>query len=375
MIERTLEPIFRQKCQESKIVVLKGARRTGRLTLVSRVFNLENSSIGLIDCSNKKELQIFRKGGLDSLKTFSEGKKVIIIRDAQLLESLQDYIDFAIENEVLENVVLICSFEPELHEDLWEALREQGLELNLFPLSYSESAKFYGLVQEDKELEQRLIYGYYPEVIMNQDESERIVSEIIESSIFTQLGASERINKKENLIKLLRHLAFNIGKVISFNDLGRKCGLDNETVERYVKLFAKANLLVLISSYNNGHRYELKKSHVVYFLDNGIRNALIRAFQPLEFRNDVEELWRNFVISERYKANQYAGKTPEVFFWLTHTKQEVDYLELNNGEAFGVKMSWDDSKKIKIPTSFGELYPQVKVTGISKKTFWTFLRK
>lgn len=373
MIERILEPVLRQKCEESKIVVLKGARRTGRLTLVSQIFRLDDPQIGTIDCSDKKERKAM--DSLQELKRFSQDKKVVIIRDAQLLESLQEYIDFAIELDALENVLLICSFEPELHEDLWEALREQGLELNLFPLSYPESAKFHGLVQEDKSLEHRLIYGYYPEVVTQEDQAEKMISEIIESSIFTQLGASERINKKEKLVKLLRHLAFNIGKVISFNDLGKKCGLDNETVERYVKLFAKANLLILIPSYNNGHRYELKKSHVVYFLDNGIRNALIRAFQPLEFRNDVEELWRNFVISERYKANQYAGKTPEICFWLTHTKQEVDYLELMEGEAFGAKMNWDDSKKIKVPASFSELYPKIRVSGVSKKTFWTFLRK
>lgn len=373
MIERILEPILREKCRESKIVVLKGARRTGRLALVSKVFRLEDPTVGIIDCSDKKERKTMNS--LAELKAFSQDKKAMIIRDAQLLENLQEYIDFAIESHSLENVILICSFEPELHEDLWEALREQGLELTLFPVSYPESAKFHGLVQEDKSLEQRLIYGYYPEAVMHEEQAEKLVSEIIESSIFTQLGASERINKKENLIRLLRHLAFNIGKVISFNDLGKKCGLDNETVERYVKLFAKANLLVLIPSFNNGHRYELKKSHVVYFLDNGIRNGLIRAFQPLEFRNDVEELWKNFVISERFKANEYAGKKPEVFFWLTHTKQEVDYLEIINGEAFGAKMSWEDSKKIKIPASFTELYPQIKVTGINKKTFWTFLRK
>lgn len=373
MIERILESTLREKCRESKIVVLKGARRTGRLTLVSQIFELEDPKIGIIDCSDKKERKAMNS--LEELKNFSREKKVVVIRDAQLLENLQEYVDFAIELDSLENLLLICSFEPELHEDLWEALREQGLELNLFPLSYSESAKFHGLVQEDKSLEQRLIFGYYPEVLTNENEAEKVVSDIVESSIFTQLGASERINKKENLIKLLRHLAFNIGKVISFNDLGKKCGLDNETVERYVKLFAKANLLVLISSYNNGHRYELKKSHVVYFLDNGIRNALIRAFQPLEFRNDVEELWKNFVISERFKANEYAGKKPEVFFWLTHTKQEVDYLEINGSEAFGVKMSWEDSKKIKVPASFTQLYPQIKVSGITKKTFWSFLRK
>src|SRR5690606_3641034 len=128
--------------------------------LVSKIFDLEDPRVGMIDCSNKKERKLMDSP--EQLKNFSKDKRVIIFRDAQLLESLQEYIDFAIELDTLENVILICSFEPELHEDLWEALRDQGLELNLFPVSYSESAKYYGLVQEDKQLEQRLIYGYYP---------------------------------------------------------------------------------------------------------------------------------------------------------------------------------------------------------------------
>lgn len=372
MLKRTLEPLLRKQCAENKIVVVRGAKKTGRMQLLSEIFPLDNPQTGILNCDNKKERKQFDT--LEALQSFCTDKKNIIIREAQLLTNLQAFIDLVIEIDHIENLVLVCSYEPELHEDLWEALREQGLELNLFPISYEESAQFHGLVQEDAQLEQRLIYGYYPEVIRNNEQAESILYDILESSTFTQLGASDRINKREKLIKLMRHLAFNIGKVISFNDLGKKCGLDNETVERYVKLFAKANLLILIPSYNTGQRYELKKSFVVYFLDNGIRNALIRAFQPLEFRNDTAELWRNWVISERYKANQYAGRQKDIYFWLTHTKQEVDYLEFSPEYQQGFKLIWEDSRKFKVPATFSDAYPNIKVSLINRKTFWNFLR-
>lgn len=372
MLTRTLGPLLRKRCNENKIVVLRGAKRTGRMTLLSQIFNLDDEVVGVLNCESKKELKKYEQ--FSDLQQFCSGKCVLIIREAQLLASLQVFIDWVIEQDAIENLILVCSFEPELHVDLWEALREQDLELNLLPISYEESAQAFGLVQEDAQLEQRLIYGYYPEVVANPERAEEILYQILETSTFTQLGASDRINKREKLIKLMRHLAFNIGQVISFNDLGKKCGLDNETVERYVKLFAKANVLILIPSYNNGHRYELKKSNVVYFLDNGIRNALIRAFQPLEFRNDTAELWRNWVISERFKANQYAGRVKERYFWLTHTKQEVDYLEFSEGQKNGYKLIWEDSRKFKVPATFSDAYTDIKVSVVNRKTFWNFLR-
>lgn len=373
MIQRTLLPVFRQKCSESKIVVLRGPKRSGRTSLVREVFHLEDPAVLLVDCASRNDRKT-----LEQLPLFQEviaSRKVVILKEAQLIQNLQELIDCAIELDSLHNLILLCSFEPDLDEALWDALRDSGLELNLFPLSYPECAQATGLAKEDASLEQRLIYGYYPEIIEAGETVEQALYELLESSIFTQLGASDRINKRDKLIKLLRHLAFNIGKVISFNELGNQCGLDNETVERYVKLFEKAALLFLVPSYYNGNRYELKKSHVVYFVDNGIRNALIRAFQPLEFRNDLAELWKNWVISERFKANAYAGRTPEIYFWLTHTKQEVDYLEVYADKAFGVKMQWEKRKNVKIPASFVQAYPEIKVSSVNRTTFWTFLQK
>lgn len=372
MIVRTVTQNIAKKCAENKIVVIRGAKRTGRLQLIHQLVNLENPNVLLIDCDNKKELKAY--SDLAKIQEQTVGKKVVIIREAQQLSILQEYTDWIFDQDYLSNLILICSYEPALNEELWEALRFQGLEIRLFPLSYEECANAYGLVQEDKLLEQRLIYGYYPEVVCNPSDAESKLMEIVESSTLHTLGAFDRINKSEKLIKLLRHLAFNIGKVLSFNDLGNKCRLDNETVERYIKLFEKAQILLLIPSYYQGHRYELKKSYVVYFIDNGIRNALIRAFQPLEFRNDLSELWKNWVISERYKANQYNHKEKSYFFWLTHTKQEIELLEQDGNQIQAFKTQYENNK-VKIPKLFSEVYPNIKVHIINRKSFWNFLRK
>jgi predicted AAA+ superfamily ATPase len=373
MIQRNIAPVLAEKLATSKIVVLRGPRKSGRLTLLSGLIDFNNEKVKIIDCFDKKT-----RKSIDSTETFDaaiSGKSIIVLQEAQLLTQLQTIVDYCFDNDHIENLILLCSFEPQLHEALWEALRFQGLEISLAPISYAESANHFGLTKEAESIEQRLIFGYYPEILVNEANAESILIEILESSVFTQLGATERINKKDQLIKLLRLLSFNIGKVISFNELGNQCDLDNETVERYVKLFEKADLLFLLPSFNNGHRYELKKSFIVYFVDNGIRNALIRSFHPFEFRNDSVELWKNWAISERRKANQLAGRSIQSYFWLTHTKQEIDYLEISDSGKFGFKMQWDKRKAIKIPSSFQEIYPEIKVVGVNQSSFWTFLQK
>lgn len=373
MTERSLQPVLAAKLAESKIVVLSGPRKSGRKTLLNNVLASRGEATIAIDCSNKQQ-----KKAIDSVELFREytaGKAIVILEEAQYLTQLQAIIDDTLGNDSLENLVLCCSFEPALQEELWEALRYQGLEIIVYPYSYPEMAQVNGVRQEDELVDRRLIFGYYPEVVADPENAEQTLIRLLEEGIFTQLGAADRINKSDRLIQLLRLLAFNIGQAISYNDLGQQCGLDNETVERYIHLLEKAHLLFILPSYYNGHRYELKKSHTVYFTDNGIRNALIRQFQPLEFRNDIDLLWKNWVISERRKANALAGRMPYCYFWKTHTKQEMDYMEISETGIAAYKMQWDRRKKIRIPASFTQAYPEIKATGINRTTFWSLLTK
>jgi len=174
---------------------------------------------------------------------------------------------------------------------------------------------------------------------------------------------------------MLQIIAFNIGEPISYNATGEKSGLDNETVERYVNLLERSFILIRLPSFFNEHRYELKKSHVIYFVDNGIRNVLISNFNPLFLRNDIDQLWRNWLISERIKWNKLNGKVAEYKFWRTHTRQTIDFLEIADGGISAYKSSWEKKKKIKFPALFKEAYPEIGTHSLNRSTYWGFLTK
>lgn len=362
---------FKSALESNKIVVLRGPKQSGKFTLCNEVFPHEHPEVVYIDCSIKTQ-----KAHFDSVEEFSKmvaNKKILVIRNTQTLSNINTVLDWCFDQENLENVVLICSYEPGLDHEFWEVFRSSGAEIVLSPLSYEECANQFGLAKEDQSIEDRLLFGYFPEVVIAENKEETILN-CLENTIIRHFNSNERINKKEELLKLLRKLSFQIGEVISYNELGKDCGLDNETVERYIVLFEKAGLLFRLPSYFTDHKYELKKSFMVYFADNGIRNALIRSFQPMEYRNDAEQLWKNWVLSERRKQLLSKNSSPESYFWLTHTKQKIDYIEIQNDSKAAFQISWQKNKKVKIPKSFTEIYPEMKINSIGRSTFWGFLR-
>ena len=181
-------------------------------------------------------------------------------------------------------------------------------------------------------------------------------------------------------MRMLQLLAFNVGEPISYNDIGERSGLDNETVERYIQLFEDAFVLIKLPSYFNDNRYELKKTHCVYFQDNGIRNALISNFNSTSLRNDMNDLWRNYMISERIKWIRMNNLKKKVYFWRTHTRQQMDFVEVGRDQIMAYKsdpkmIGWEKRKNVKIPKSFTDFYPNIKTSILNKSTYWNFLTR
>jgi len=220
-----------------------------------------------------------------------------------------------------------------------------------------------------------LVFGNYPAVTEDLANAETTLKEMIQTVIFTNLGVTDRINKGAKLMRMLQTIAFFVGEAISYNEIAEKCDLDNETVERYVDLLVRSFLLIRIPTLYSGHRYELKKSHVIYFADNGIRNAVINNFNPIEMRNDLDGLWRNWLISERIKWNQLNGKNVRYQFWKTHTKQTIDFIETSDEKIHAYKTIWGKKKTIKFPASFQEAYPTIATHTLNRSTYWGFLTK
>ena len=369
MIKRKALEKLKLGLSKNKVVVVRGPKQSGKLSIVQQVFHSEHPEVLFIDCSVKTQKAHFETR--DEFNKIVGSKLILVIQNTQVLSNINEIIDWSFDCETLENVVLICSYEPEMDNAFWEVFRTSDAEVIVNPLSYEECAEEFGLSVEDKLLDERLIFGYYPEVVSSNNKEETLI-DVLDKAIVRHFSSGERINKKEQLLKLLRKLAYQIGEVISYNELGNDCDLDNETVERYILLFEKAGILFKLPSYFTTHKYELKKSFMVYFCDNGIRNALIRSFQPMEFRNDAEQLWKNWALSERRKL---IGAEVSTFFWLTHTKQRVDYLEISKetGSAFQLQLS--KKAKLKIPKSFTETYPNYKVAIVNRGTLIGFLKK
>ncbi|TXI86382.1 MAG: ATP-binding protein [Crocinitomicaceae bacterium] len=374
MIDRILQQKVKQHIENNKILVLLGPKSVGKNQLV-RLCIADQSTILQLDGNSKVVKKSLENPTESTLKAIFGTHKYIVIDDAQYLLHLQTIIEEVLFQDYPINLILNCSFEPILDDVLREVLQMQGLELRLYPLLFQELAQIQGIVEFDKNITQRLIYGNYPQVIEDPANASHFLIQLLEEAIFTNLSPNERINKSDKLLKMLQALAFQLGEPISYNDIGFKAGLDNETVERYIELLEKACILIKIPSYYNGHKYELKKTHCVYFVDNGIRNAIIRNFNDFELRNDHDVLWKNWLISERIKWNQSQENTCQYAFWRTHTKQQMDFLEIRGDKVTAYKSIWDKRKKPKFPASFKTAYPDATLFALNRATYWGFLSK
>lgn len=375
MIPRVQYKIIKEKIASNKMLLLSGPREVGKQSIVREI--LTATGFKFLEFHGQKKLtkKLFEKIDENTLKTLFGDYRFVVIHEAQYLDQLQLVIEELLSDSWKGTLILTCSYEPVIDEVLREVLQLQGLEVQLMPPSFYELAQHNGLPVEEGLLEQRLIYGNYPSVVMDLANAEAKLKELVDQVIFTNLGVTDRINKGDKLMRMLQVLAFEVGYSISYNDVGDRCGLDNETVERYIDLLEKSFVLIKLPSYFNNHRYELKKSHTIYFVDNGIRNVLINNFNPMTIRNDWDQIWRNWLISERIKWNRINNKEVEYYFWKTHTKQIMDYIEVENGVVSAYKTSWEKRKKMKFPASFAEAYPFSKSFALNRSTYWGFLTK
>ncbi len=371
MIPRIQKEALIAKIKAHKLLLISGPRSAGKTTLIETIAAEQHWACNVIHCGDKN----VRKALESSLSKLDQNAQIIVLHEAQYLSNLQDILEQALMNDQWPTLLACCSFQPKIDEMLLEALKIEGLEVTVYAPSFYESAQHFGLPEEERLLEERLIFGSYPDVLANLEQAEQTLRGLVQEVLSTHLGASDRINKKDKMMRVLQLLAFHIGDAVSYNDIAERAGVDNETVERYVELLEQAHVLIQLPSYHTGQRYELKKSHAIYFVDNGIRNALISNFNPTFLRNDMDVLWRNYLVSERVKWARMQGVEKAFFFWKTHTKQQMDFVEVANGELTAYKTDWEKRKKVKIPHAFTSAYPNAKTGILNRSTYWSFLTK
>ncbi|MEA2013015.1 MAG: DUF4143 domain-containing protein, partial [Verrucomicrobiota bacterium] len=197
--------------------------------------------------------------------------------------------------------------------------------------------------------------------------------ELSGSYLYKDIFSWEQIKKPVLLEKILTALALQLGNEVKYNELAQLTGVDFSTVERYIDLLEKAFVIFKLSSLNRNMRNEIKKGRKIYFYDTGIRNAIIKNFNPLAMRQDTGALWENFLIIERMKHNHYSNRLANSFFWRTHSQQEIDYIEEYGGQLHAYEFKWNPKRKKKFAKSFIKAYPNSEMQIISQDNFDAFV--
>ncbi len=372
MIKRKLDKLLRDKMGKGKALVILGARQTGKTTLLKNMVKNRKNVLWLN--GDEPDVKLLFEGATSSkLKSLIGSNRTVIIDEAQQIEDIGQKLKLITDQIPKVQLIATGSSAFEMANKLNEPLTGRKREYKLFPLSFSEMVNHHGLIEESRQKNNRLIYGYYPEVVSSPGKEQEVLTELLNSYLYKDILIWGNIKKSDKIIKLLQALAFQIGNEVSYSELGKITGLNNETIEKYVLLLEQSFVVFRLSSFSRNLRKELKKSRKIYFYDLGVRNILISNLMPLELRQDAGALWENFLIVERMKYLSYNFIYGNRYFWRTHDQQEIDYIEERDGMLYAYEFKWNKFKKIKIPKIFSATYPDSEFSIISKNNFEEFI--
>jgi predicted AAA+ superfamily ATPase len=370
MFSRTIENTIREKINGGKAIVVVGARQVGKTTLLSEV--LKDKDYLFLDADDPATRNLLQGPTTEQIRTFIGDYRYIFLDEAQRIPGIG--LTLKIITDQFKNVQLFVSGSSsfDLGNELNEPLTGRKWEYELFPISWEEYENKLGVIKSEQQLENRLLYGFYPEVINNQGKERETLKNLVNSYLYRDILAFSDIRKPEVLEKLLQALALQIGNEVNYNEISQLIGINKITVQKYIEVLEKGYIVFRLNSFSRNIRNEIKQNRKIYFYDNGIRNMLISNFNQLDLRVDKGVLWENFLVSERRKQNLYKDTFAKMYFWRTKQQQEIDFVEENNDQITGFEFKWNN-KKAKLPQSFIETY---KAEGhvIDRKNFREFVK-
>jgi predicted AAA+ superfamily ATPase len=370
MFSRTIENTIREKINGGKAIVVVGARQVGKTTLLSEV--LKDKDYLFLDADDPATRNLLQGPTTEQIRTFIGDYRYIFLDEAQRIPGIG--LTLKIITDQFKNVQLFVSGSSsfDLGNELNEPLTGRKWEYELFPISWEEYENKLGVIKSEQQLENRLLYGFYPEVINNQGKERETLKNLVNSYLYRDILAFSDIRKPEVLEKLLQALALQIGNEVNYNEISQLIGINKITVQKYIEVLEKGYIVFRLNSFSRNIRNEIKQNRKIYFYDNGIRNMLISNFHQLDLRVDKGVLWENFLVSERRKQNLYKDTFAKMYFWRTKQQQEIDFVEENNDQITGFEFKWNN-KKAKLPQSFIETY---KAEGhvIDRKNFREFVK-
>lgn len=376
MIERRLTNVISSLLTNQNVLLVYGARRVGKTVLIRQVSEKYAGKALFLNGEDASTEVMFRERTAAHYRQLLSGVDLLIIDEAQNIPEIGKILKLIVDD--VENIQVIASGSSsfDLRNQTGEPLVGRSYTFHLSPLSAEEWLTQIPAAQLYMDLEERLVYGNYPELlsIKSFEQKQMYLSELAQSYLLKDILTLDGIKNSSKMYNLLRLVAFQIGSEVSYDELGKHLSLSRNTVEKYLDLLAKTFVIYRLPAYSRNPRKEVSKAGKWYFYDNGIRNAVIGDFRPLAIRQDVGALWESYMISERMKLNDNRHDTSMYYFWRTYNGQEIDLIEERNGELKAFEFKWGD-KKPKCPSSFKDNYPDVPFTSVNKSNFIDFVTK
>lgn len=371
MIRRILYQNAQELLFKGKAIVLFGARQVGKSSLIKELVKNEDYL-----CLNGDEPDVpllLDNITSDRLKTIVGNHKILVIDEAQMIPNIGLLIKRMVDNVPEIQVIATGSSAFELADRTKESMVGRKEELQLFPLSFSEMVQHTDFIKESRLVANRLIYGYYPEVVTNPGKEEKILRDLAEGFLYKDILNLEGIKKSSTLQRLVQMLAFRVGSEINYSSLGNDLGISRLTVEKYIDILEKNFIVFRLNAFSKNQDNELKKGRKIYFWDVGLRNQIIKNFRPVEFRDDIGALWENFIIAERKKKLSYTSNFRDTYFWRNTQQAEIDFVEVKNDEISAYEIKYSPNQKVRFTKSFLNAYNPVVTQVINSQNFQEFL--
>ena len=373
-IHRQALDLILKKMQPNKVVVLLGARRVGKTKLIEKLIEKTTEKYLFLNGDDVETHNLLAIQSTANFKRLLGDTKLLIIDEAQEIPNIGKKLKLMVDMIPDLKVLVTGSSAFEINNQIGEPLVGRMKTINLYPIAQLEFSETENFLETKNNLEDRLIFGSYPELsqIINREDKINYLKEIVNTQLLRDIFAFEGIKKRDKIIALLQMIAFRTGSEISLESVGRDLQISKNTVEKYLDLFSKVFIIYSVSGFSKNRDNEMTKMKKWYFVDNGIRNALINSFNPINMREDVGKLWENYLNSERIKKMSYQENHVLDYFWRTHTKQEIDRIEIKNEAIKAFEYKYGKAKS-KTPSEFAKSYPEASFEIINHDNYLDYI--
>ncbi len=373
MIQRKQKEQIGKLLGTGKAIIIMGARQVGKSTLLTDIFGQEEGVLWM-NGDDIDVQQLFVNMTSSRIRAILGNNRYVVIDEAQRIPEIGLRLKLITDQIPNIQVIATGSSSFELASKVNETLTGRKREVHMFPLTYGEMVAHTNLLEEHRMIPHRMIYGYYPEVVTSRGDEMTVLRELTDSYLYKDILMLDSIAKPDKLKSLIRALAFQIGDLVSYSEIGQLVGLDSKTVEKYIDILEKSFIVFRLGSFSRNLRNELKSSRKIYFWDLGIRNAVIANFTQIENRTDVGALWENYVIAERIKLHAIRQDWTNTWFWRTQQQKEIDLIEETNGSLQAFEFKWNPAKaNAKQPEAFIKAYPDTPFCVITPENVDDFL--